>query len=160
MANPSYRIMGRVSCCLDCAGTDSCKIRMTAVGVYTVTVTSVGYDGNTYSDSIDITVMDREKLDALLQAKWAGMKAALAKGDVEGAVEYFSEGSKPAFRAEFNRLSQGLPELVARMGLFRLVKIYEGYAEYDLRTAKDGVTYSFQVLFMRNADGTWKIRSF
>ena len=160
MVTPSCRIMGRVSCCLDCAGTDSCKIRMTAVGVYTVTVTSVGYDGNTYSGSIDITVLDRAKLDALLQTKWSGMKAALAKGDVEGAVAYFAESSKESYRQQFAVLSTQLPQIVADMGQFRIVRVREFLAEYDLRALRNGRTYSFQVLFMLDYDGTWKVRSY
>jgi hypothetical protein len=122
---------------------------MTAAGVYTITVTATGYDGNTYFDSIVPTVLYRAKLDALLEAKWEGMKAALMRGDVEGALGYFAESSKEAYRAHFNALSDILPQIAADIGSVRLVKVREHFAEYDLRTVQNGTAYSYQVLFNR-----------
>ncbi|MFH1674414.1 MAG: hypothetical protein ABIF87_13435 [Pseudomonadota bacterium] len=56
--------------------------------------------GNTYTGSIAIVVYDRDTMDALLQAKWNGMKQALFDGDIEGALEYFHE----KFRAKYGEI--------------------------------------------------------
>ena len=50
--------------------------------------------------------------------------------------------------------------MAADMGQLRLVRVREWLAEYDLRTVRSGVEYSFQVLFMKDTDGLWRIRSF
>jgi hypothetical protein len=88
------------------------------------------------------------------------MKISLSGGNIEGAVSYFSEESRASFRQQFTALSQVLPQVVADMGTFSLVNSNDNVTEYDLRTVRNGVIYSFQVKFVRDADGIWRIRSF
>ena len=133
---------------------------MTTEGVYTFTATAQAADGHTYTDSIAITVINKAQLDALLKAKWEGMKVAMLAGNIEGAVGYFAESSQNSFRQHFTQLYTKLSEIVADMGLLRMVRVREHFAEYDLRTTRNGTTYSFQVLFIHDLDGIWKIRSY
>jgi len=143
-----------------CTSYDACRVKIATEGIYYFTVTATGTDGNTYKDTVAVTVLSRSDLDVLLKAKWEGMKGALASGNVEGAVVYFVEGSKDSFRKQFNALAPHLTQIVADMGEFNLVKVIEHVAECDLKTVRNGVTYSFQVLFIKNTDGMWGIRSF
>ncbi len=144
----------------NCSSADACKVKLTTEGIYEFTVAATGTDGNTYQDTIGVVVYSRAAMDALLQAKWQGMKTALNAGNIEAAVSYYAESSKNSFRQQFTILAAQLPQLVADMGLCRIVKVREHFAEYDLRTVKDGIEYSFQVLFMQDSDGVWRIRSF
>jgi len=64
------------------------------------------------------------------------------------------------FSSRFSAMESALPSLVAKMGSFHLVKMKDNIAECDLRSEKDGVTYSFQVLFIRDENGNWGILSF
>jgi hypothetical protein len=145
---------------VDCTMADSCKVKMTTSGIYFFTATAPGYDGKTYSAKIAITVLDRTKLDALLQAKWEGMKTALAGGDIEGAVGYYAEGSKDNFRTNYTTLAQYLPAIAAGMGDLQLVNVANRIAECEMESVRDGVPYSFQVLFVQGANGKWSIWSF
>lgn len=99
-------------------------------------------------------------MDALLKGKWEGMKTKLIAGDVKGAVGYFADKSKDSFRQQFTILSSILSQIVSEMGEISLIKVKDNYAEYDLRTVRDNTTYSFQLLFVRDTDGIWRIRSF
>ena len=133
---------------------------MIAEGNYTFTTSSTGPDGNVYQDSVTITVMNRTELDKLLKAKWEGMKTALLTGNIEDGVSYFAESSKSAYRQQFTMLADQMSQIVADMGQFRMANVRESLAEYDLRADRGGIIYSYQVLFMRDLNGIWKIRSF
>ncbi|MBI4653546.1 MAG: hypothetical protein HY752_00870 [Nitrospirae bacterium] len=147
---------------IDYSGTifDNVSFTYTTEGIYYPTVIVTDNQGITYSDTIAIVVLNAAELDALLRAKWEAMKTALINGDIEGAVNYFAENSKDSFRQQFAALSQVLPQIVADMGSINMVNTGENYAEYDLRTVRNGTTYSFQLLFVRDVDGIWRIRSF
>jgi hypothetical protein len=143
-----------------CTSYNACKVKMTVEGVYYFTATGKGSDGNTCSDTAIVTVLNRNKIDALLKGKWEGMKMALSSGNIEEAVSYFTEGSQASFRQSFTALAQYLPQIIAGMGEFKLFNVIEHVAECDLRTVKNGVEYSFQVLFVRDYKGNWGIHSF
>ncbi len=43
----------------------------------------------------------------------------------------------------------------------KMIKMHGSHrAEYDLRKVKDGKTYSYMLIFEKNNDGDWEIRSF
>jgi len=133
---------------------------MPTKGIYTFTVTAPGYDKKTYSAKIAVTVLDRAKLDALLKRKWEGMKTALAGGDVDAAVSYYAEAVKDNFRTNFTALAQYLPEIVAGMGEFELINVMNRIAECEMGSEREGVTFSFHVLFVQMTNGKWGIWSF
>lgn len=140
---------------------DEYRIRLTAEGIHTFTANAIGPDRNTiYQDTVAIVVQNRTQLDNLLKNKWEEMKAALMRGDVEGAVGYFAEGSKNNLRQQFTALSSILPQIASEMGAITLVNVKGNTAEYDLRVVRNGITYSFQLIFVCDKDGIWRIRSF
>ncbi len=77
-----------------CTSFETCKVKMTTEGVYYFTATGTGSDGNTYQDTMSVTVYSRTEMDTLLKAKWDGMKNAMSAGNVEEAVSYFAQTSK------------------------------------------------------------------
>ena len=96
----------------------------------------------------------------MLQQKWADMKSRLSNGDISGALNCFSEGTRPLFEYNFNLLSTHLNEIIAGMQNITLVKIEEDMAEYNLVGEQGGQIYSFYLLFQKTADGTWRIVNF
>jgi len=76
----------------------------TTEGIFYPTITVTDNQGNTYSDTIAITVLSKAEIDALLKTKWEGMKGALTRGDIEGALNYFTYDSKEKYRTTFTRL--------------------------------------------------------
>ncbi len=105
-------------------------------------------------------VVDAAKIDALLQQKWSDMKTMLGNGDIPGALNHFSEGTRPIFECNFNLLNAHLDEIIAGMQSITLVKIEENRAEYNLVGQQAGQAFSFYLLFQKAADGTWRIVNF
>lgn len=116
--------------------------------------------GIAYLATTVVNVMSYGEMDALLGAKWAGMKEALTRGEVEKALGNFTESSRESFRQQFTLLYKMLPQIVGEMGTATLVEARDGRAVYDLRTIRDRVVYSFQLEFIREGDGLWRIRCF
>ena len=58
---------------------DNVTYTYTTEGIYYPTITVTDDKGNTYSDSIAVTVLNKSQIDALLRSKWEAMKGALAE---------------------------------------------------------------------------------
>ena len=129
-------------------------------GLYFPRLTVTDTQGNTYSETTLVNVLSREEMDALLKSKWEGVRSALLSGDIEGALVFFSEFTKQDYRELFSALSSWLPAIVQEMSDIELIKYSRNAAIYDIRTIRDGIEYSFQLLFTKDAYGLWRITSF
>ena len=128
-------------------------------GLYLATVTATDASG-AYKDTAIVNVMDRTGMSSIFNEKWNGMKVALAAGNIEGALVYFNEGSRNSFRQQLTRLAPFMTNIVAGMGEFHFVNVVEHVAECDFKSVNNGTTYSFHVMFIRDSNGNWGIRSF
>jgi hypothetical protein len=148
----------------NCTSYDACTVKMTAEGIYTFTATGTGTDGNTYQDTVAITVLSRTEIDALLQAKWSGMKTKLSAQDVEGAVSYFVSTSQERYRDIFTALSTRLPELVQNMQDIQLVYLKNNAAKYRIRKNElyggQTLTITYYIYFEVDTSGIWRIGLF
>jgi hypothetical protein len=88
------------------------------------------------------------------------MKGKLLSADIEGALVFFDESAKPAYRELFNTLSSLLPIIVQEMSDIQLNKYASNAVIYDIRTIREGVEYSFHLLFTQDSGGIWRISSF
>ena len=84
---------------------EECRVRMTVEGVYYFTAEVTNGQSIAYTDTIAVVVLNQAELDALLRAKWEGMKTALSQNDIDDAVSYFSSFSKENYREMFTILS-------------------------------------------------------
>ena len=132
----------------------------TAEGIFYPTVTVIDDQGNVYSDSIAVTGLSKTEIDALLRMKWEGIKRKLLNGDIEGALTFFDETSRQDYRNLFNVLFSVLPTIVPEMADIQFIEHVENAAIYDIQTTRNGITYSFQLLFMKDSNGVWRINSF
>jgi hypothetical protein len=109
-----------------------------------------------------VEVYDATALDTALQATWSALRGALQQADVEGAVALFAQASQSAYRSQLAALHGvgALGQIAADLGPITLVRFREGAAEYDLRAVRDGVEYSFHVLFVLDTDGRWRLAAF
>jgi len=106
-----------------------------------------------------VQVYDLPALDTALQVLWSGLRDALGRGDVEGAVSLFAETSRDAYRDQLGALAGvgALPQIASDLGSISLVTVRMGAVEYDLRAIRDGIEYSFHVLFVVDRDGRWRL---
>ena len=120
--------------------------------------------GGTYTETTVVNIITRDELDVMLKAKCNGMKGRLALYDIEGALDYFSYGSKEKYRQIFNLLPQDLPSLVSNMQGIELVYSRGDAAKYRIRREQviNGVlqTITYYIYMSRDENGIWKIASY
>jgi hypothetical protein len=139
---------------------DEYKVKMNAEGTYTFTVSAIGPDGNTYQDTVTITVQNRTQLDRLLKAKWEGMKAKLGNGDIDGSLQYFVDRAKDRYKSLFGALIDQLPTIVTTFTEFNITDTYDNVSEYEIVVNESGVLYSYPGTFTKDENGIWKFKDF
>ena len=113
-----------------------------------------------YTATTVVNVMSLEEMDVLLKAKWDGMKQALATGDIEGAMSFFSDASQEKYRGLFTYLHDELPEMAGEMNNIQLIYLRDGRAKYRIRRMEEGQEITYYIYFHRLSDGLWKIYQF
>ena len=141
------------------SGENEYRIELAAEGIHYITAEAV-YGAQVYADTIALVAWNTAEIDALLQRKWSDMKTRLGSGDISGALEYFSEGTRPMFEYNFTLLQPHLNEILSGMKSITLVKIMEDQAEYNLVGEQNGQAFSFYLVFRKTADGIWRILFF
>jgi hypothetical protein len=140
--------------------TSAYALSMVTEGIYYFTGNVRDQNNNLYQDTIAITVQSKTELDGLLRSKWEGMRGKLSSGDIEGALVYFHDFSKDDYRQLFNVLSPMLSTISGDMSDINFMEYHGDTAIYDIRATRDGLEYSFQLLFMKDPYGIWRITSF
>lgn len=135
-------------------------VKLAKEGIYNFTARATDTAGILYEDRAVVIVFSKEEVDAVVTAKWEGMRAKLGRSDIDGALMSFHESKKERYRWVFNALGPALPKLAEEMADIQLIDCGKHTAEYDLRTVRNGKTYSFQLLFIKDSNGLWKIGSF
>jgi len=143
---------------------DEYRLEISTSGVYTFGVAVTDQRGHAYSDDVTVKVIDEAALDALLQAKWAGMKAALMAGDVQGALAYHHEYSRERYGAIYNALGDELPALVGQMQAISWICYVDGTVKYRIRQNHEingeVVTVTYYIYFSRGENGLWLIERY
>jgi hypothetical protein len=131
-------------------------------GLYVARVAVTDSQGTQTNAAAIIQVLDRGQLDALLQGKWNALRDALNRSDVAGAVSLFAESSRDAYQDQLGALAGvgALGQVASDLGPIRLVRARTNAAEYEVRALRNGVEYSFHVLFVVDGDGVWRLRAF
>jgi len=140
------------------------RVRMTAEGLYYVTAEVIDHQGDIYRDTIAIHVLNKADLDALLKAKWEGMRSSLIAGDIEEALRYHHEVLKNKYEAIYNLLRANLPALAQQMQDIELIYAEDNRAKYRIRRDHEingkNVTVTYYIYFSRDENGFWKIERY
>jgi len=148
---------------LDNPNENEYTVQIETPGLYYFTA-EVDHEGNNYTDSIAILVMDQGELDALLKAKWEAMKAALIAGDIEGALSYHYQGLRDKYEAIYNLLGDELATKVQQMQGIELIYSTGYGAKYRIRREHDiegqTVTITYYIYFSKDEKGLWQIEKY
>jgi hypothetical protein len=129
-------------------------------GTFFPTVTGTDDQGNIYSDTIAITVLNKTEVDTLLKGKWEAVKKELKRGDVEGSLIFFAERSKGRYRNIFEAIKEQLPMILETFIDFSIIDVYENIAEYEIVANESGVLYSYPVTLTKSGNGIWQFIDF
>ena len=134
----------------------------TQPGVYVPVLTFTDSQGTQRTIRSVVQVVDRAGLDAVLQGRWAALRAALLRGDVDGATALFVKSSREAYGNKLRLLAGvgALSQVAAELGAIRLVRVRDRTAEYDLRAMRNQTEHSFLVVFVLDEDGVWRLWAF
>jgi hypothetical protein len=105
---------------------------------------------------LDVRVIDQGALDALLQSKWAAMKAALRAGDTAKAASYFTKEKVSIYKNIFDNFTIPYSQIDSYFGNIVWLQQSSVYVEYTLQGGSDGGTVVFQL----EQDNEWRIRFF
>jgi hypothetical protein len=149
---------------LDSTNPNEYNIKITTLGIYFFTAEVTDDQSNTYADTIAVVVLDQAQLDALLKAKWGGMKTALINGDVEKALTYHREGLREKYATIYSALGGELPTLVQQMKEISPIFFNGIQAKYRIKQDHniDGqmVTISYYIYFSSGENGLWQIEKY
>jgi hypothetical protein len=109
--------------------------------------------GQTLSARVPINVIPRPDLGAI----WNGFRAALSRGDAEGALRSIALEERDRYRRVLSSLGPDLGGLAAELQTLTPAVVQPGYATGTTIRVRDGVAEGVVVHFLRDADGVWRI---
>lgn len=133
---------------------------MSAEGIYRYIITITDSYGNKYEDSVGISVYSKSKMDLILKNKWTSMINSLKQGNTSEALKQIASANQEAYKTMFEALKNQLSSILATATQFNMLSITENIARYKLLTNENGKTYSYEVIFVKDNDGLWKIKKF
>ena len=139
---------------------DQFPITFTQPGVYLANATVVTAQGNQLTASALVQIFDATQLDGILRAKWAAMKDALRVGDIEAALNQVAQRARSRYQEGFIIISNQLGNIDQILTNISLIEFREDEAIYDATRIDDGISMAFEIRFVIDGDGVWRIRSF
>ena len=132
----------------------------TDAGLYFPTIRATDSNGNTFTATTMVNVINRSVIDGFLQGRWASMVGALNNGNTATALDQIAAESRSRYETMFNLLQNQLPSIMSTAREFNFMSIGCETATYELVTSESGGTYSYEVVFSKDANGLWKILGF
>jgi len=129
-------------------------------GIYFPTLTTTDNQGNTFSDTIAVTVLNDIEIDNRLEDKWISMTDSLKNSDITTALSFISSASKEAYQEMFNAIKNQLPSIMFTQKEFNCISVKNGIARYELVTEEGDKIYSYEIVFTNDINGLWMISEF
>lgn len=140
------------------------SVNYAAPGLYLPQVTVTDTSGNRFSATAVVNVLDPDRLGRRLVAKWSGMRAALERGEIEAALEFFTFGSRERYRQIFTALAEQLAGIGRDLPDLSSVSFSGFQARYRIERVHlingQPEAISYWVYFVQDTDGIWRIRQF
>ncbi|MBM3817425.1 MAG: hypothetical protein FJW14_00210 [Acidimicrobiia bacterium] len=140
---------------------DSLYFTYATAGIHVPALRFTAPDGTVLTQRAVVEVYDGSRLDARLQAVWAGFRDSLRKGDVAAAVSFIAAERRGGWAEYFASLPPDAFEDVDLVfTAITLVEAGYGGAQYEMVAERDGLIYSYAVWFRLDADGRWRLWRF
>jgi hypothetical protein len=139
---------------------DQSQFTFTQPGVYLANATATSAQGSQVTASALIQVFDATQLDGLLRAKWAALRDALRGGDINAALSQIAQRARSRYEEGFQIIFAQLPNIDQILTNISLIEFRENEAIYDATRIDEGLPMAFEVRFVIDGDGVWRVRSF
>jgi hypothetical protein len=129
-------------------------------GLYVASVALTDSRGTQTNAAAIIQVFDRAALEAFLQARWIGFKDALRQGAMATAVESIAMRKRDSYQTLLSNLTIPLSQIDSVLTDISLVSFDGEWAELNMTRIDSGRPIGHLVLFVRDADGVWRLHFF
>lgn len=129
-------------------------------GLYFPTATITDAQGHQVTSRTLIQVYDQAALDASLQAKWSAMKDALRSGDIDKALGSIALGDREGYLTLLTALGPQLSRIDTILTDISPVSFDGDRAEHQMIRIDNGIRISHFILFVKDADGIWRLKFF
>jgi len=161
ITNPSITFTGPAEIeQLAAANPDEYQYKITTEGIYYFTAQAIGPDNNTYQDTVAVTVLSLAQIDLLLQTKWSTLNSALQNSDTAQALTQMLPEKRDNYQRVFVLLSNQWPLIIAGHTGFTLISVDGNRAKYELTAMKNGKEYAYEIIFVRDSTGLWRIEEY
>jgi hypothetical protein len=141
-------------------GLETATFAYTQPGVYVPTATAIDTDGNRVSASTVVQVVSPAALDTMLRAKWNAMRDALRVGDIVGAVSNIVADARDGYATTFQAIAARLVGIDAILTDVTFAGARGAALVYHATRTDDGVVKLFEVQFVMDTDGIWRVEAF
>ena len=135
-------------------------VRLPVEGAYTLMIQTTGPDGLIYEDSVMITVHPKNKLDNLLRNKWRTINSQLSSGNTSSALTHFTPTMRSKYQAVFDEVVSLFSTIQGTYQGLASVSMDSELAKYELTTLEEGSLHAYDIVFVKDDDGIWRIRSY
>ena len=129
-------------------------------GLYVASAVISDSQGTQTSAAAIIQVFDRAALEAFLQVRWIGFKDALRRGALTAAVESIAMRKRDSYQELLSNLTTPLSQIDSVLTDVSLVSSDGEWAEFSMTRMDNGRSIGHLVLFVRDADGVWRLHFF
>ena len=126
-------------------------------GLFVPEVTVGTADAGSLVRHATVLVLDPNRLLPLLLAKWDGMKSALRRGDLDGALGFVAISRRDRFRKIFQSFTVSLAQIDQVMTTLAFVGFSSDSAEFKMLRSDERGPMSYLVRFGLDEDGIWRI---
>jgi hypothetical protein len=140
--------------------TDESTFTFTTPGLYVATATVIDSAANPLVAQAVVEVLDQVAFDSLLQARWTALKAALRASNVPAALQHIVGRARARYEAIFRALPADLPDVDTILTNVTLVEVAGAEAIYEMVRTDRGIVKSFEIRFLLEQDGVWRLWSF
>ena len=88
------------------------------------------------------------------------MKGALVRGDIDAALRFIATSARPQYQAAFTALVSDLPTISSILTDLTFIRVRGREAIFEMHRADAGILKSFEVRFVIDTDGIWRLRTF
>lgn len=133
--------------------------KLNAPGIYHFNAMAQNAEGKTYSDTLIVTVLPLEQIHALLKSRWDKFTLALSDQDIDEASTHFASVSRDIYKQTYNNLKPILSDVTHELNSARInfISLNNRRATYEILVTREGTTASFQLEFIMDETGIWKI---
>lgn len=127
-------------------------------GRYDFTVRIHEAGGRVTSLSAPVEVFSQAQFERDLDTRWNDLKDALRRGDIAGALDCVHSHARRKYEGVFRALTGAL-DVDTTLTSIRFVEHHSGIAIYEMLRSREGRTLSYEVRFVIDDDGVWRLYS-